>query len=109
MGEIMENRINELMAENEDLKTQLLERKAQDNLCEISKDLNKHLNDENLADFMAELIVLRNKIRDNFMLAYMAEENLSPSQLRCVNETDSAGIVIGFYFEKKSNIILPGQ
>lgn len=77
-------------------------------LTEISKKLNKTLKGFGDDAMVTELALSRAKVLDHFVLAYMAELGLKPSEIKMVQGFDKDGYV-EVYFEKNSKILLPGE
>ena len=87
-----------------DLKKEMEKINAQYQLGVMSKRLGKLIKNNELKEYVEQLLELKGKIIDQFTLAYMAETQLLPSQIKFIQETDEFGVV-EFSFEKKSLII----
>ena len=77
-------------------------------LVDISKKLSITLKGLGEDEMIKEIMLMRAKIMDHFTLAYLAEMELPPSQIKLVQCVNANG-EIEMYFEKHSNIILPGD
>ena len=80
----------------------------QNKLAEISKKLSKVLKTDGDDEMIAELQLHRATIMDHFTLAYMAELELKPSEIKLVQGINSDGYV-EMYFVKNSLILMPGE
>ncbi len=104
------NQILDIIEENELLQFNL-NQVAQNHslqLTDISKKLNKTQKNLGENETLKEIMLQRAKILDHFTMAYMAEMELKPSKIRLVtNVTDNGEIQM--YFEKHSDIIMPGE
>lgn len=77
-------------------------------LVDISKKLSK--TKKNLGDneMLNEIMLQKAKIIDHFTMAYLAEMELKPSEIRMITNVTQDG-EIQMYFEKHSDIIMPGE
>ena len=97
------NTLEEL--EHQEYTLDLLRKKDDDHLVDISKRLTGILKNHGQDKMIEELLLARAKIMDHFTLAYMAELKLNPSEIKLVQGIDSEGYV-EIYFVKNSPIIL---
>lgn len=104
----LRNEYLNLEEEFDQLKYELAELKKSDSnaLTDISKKLSKTLKNEGEKELVIQFQLNRAKIMDHFTMAYIAELNLKPSQVKLVQGVNDEGFV-EMYFEKHSNLILP--
>lgn len=98
------NRNKDLAEENESLIFQI-QNDDQKCLVDISKKLNETLKSVGQNEMINQLMLERAKILDHFTMAYMAELNLKPSEVKLIQSVNHNGDV-EMYFEKHSNIIV---
>ena len=87
------------------IKSEIDKMEAQYQLGEISKTISKTFKEGELKRYVEEMIKLKAKIIDQFCLAYIAEKELSPSQVQFVQHVDEHG-AIEMFFEEKRSILL---
>ena len=99
---------NEIVQLKEDLEHKeyeldLLRKTDSDHLVDISKKLNKTVKSLGEDEMIKELVLIRGKVIDHFILAYSAETGLKPSELRLIQGVGEDGFV-AIYFEKKDEV-----
>jgi ribosomal protein S3 len=96
--------IGELEKRNEELEAQIEDKKHDVELEKIKARLAEVFESEDQAEVMANFLIHRNNLLDNFRLAYMAEMELLPSQVKLVQRENEHG-EIELFFDKNSKII----
>ena len=97
---------DELVQENKELKEKIenFENDHVNNLTAMSKKLNKNVIGKNMDEVAQEISLMRAKILDHFMMAYLAETGLKPNEVKMVHGTNSDGY-FELYFVKNTKII----
>ena len=72
-------------------------------LTEISKKLSKTSKNSGQDEMMKDLALMRAKIMDHFMLAYLADTGLKPNEVKIVQGFNDEGYV-EIYFEKSIRV-----
>lgn len=104
----LKNEHADLQEEYDQLKFEVQQVKQDDAnwLVELSKKLAKTFKSGGADKMLAELTLHRAKIMDHFTMAYMAELNLKPSEVKLIQGINEQGYV-EMYFEKNSLVLLP--
>ena len=106
----LDEQYEDLRYESKNLKIELDKLKTDDqkSLTDISKKLSNALKNEGEKEMIEIFVLNRAKILDHFTMAYVAELNLKPSQVKLVQGVGEDGFV-EMFFEKHSNLILPNS